>query len=304
MTVVLVHGATLPAAALPILRSGTVYAGTDLDAAQYGVPSVTQAPSVQGIVLLTASRTEPTAAALIAAGAQVIETPVPPLVEAVEVMDRLRSPGGCPWDARQSHESLRQYLVEETYELLDAIEEGDHEALREELGDVLLQVLFHARVAAEDPRAPFTIDDVAAGLVAKLVGRHPNVFADAARVATAEHQELRWEELKQVEKRRKSIVDGVAMGQPAVALAGKLGHRSGRAGIPLDLFPEGTSAAAQLFRTAATARRGGLDPEGELRSVAKQFARNIRSAEAAARAAGVEPATLEAEGWRKFWPAG
>ncbi|MGV9295403.1 MazG family protein [Amycolatopsis sp. NPDC003676] len=300
-TVVLVRGATLPAAALPLLRARAVYAATDVDAAQLGVPPVGQ--SFADIVLLAASRTEPTAAAMLAAGAQLIETPVPPLVEAVEVMDRLRSPGGCPWDARQTHESLRQYLVEETYELLEAIEDNDRAALREELGDVLLQVLFHARVAAEHGRAPFTIDDVAGDLVDKLVGRHPNVFADAARIATAEHQELKWEELKQAEKQRKSIVDGVALGQPAVALAGKLGQRSGRAGIPLDLFPQDSSAPAHLFRTAATARRGGLDPEGELRAVAKQFARDIRAAETAARKAGVEPATLEAEGWRKFWPS-
>ncbi|MDT7803707.1 MAG: nucleoside triphosphate diphosphatase, partial [Actinomycetota bacterium] len=235
--------------------------------------------------------------------ARVIDTPVPPLVEAADVMDRLRSPGGCPWDAVQTHESLRQYLVEETYELLDAIEGGDREALREELGDVLLQVLFHARVAAEDPADPFGIDDVAAALVEKLVGRHPNVFADADKVHSAEHQELKWEELKQREKQRKSIVDGVALGQPAVALAGKLGQRSGRAGIPLDLFPEGSNAAAQLFRIAATARRAGVDAEGELRALAKEFALEIRAAEQAARDAGLEPTTLEADGWRKFWPS-
>jgi len=301
--VVLVRGATLPAAALPMLRSAAVYAGTDVDGAQFGVPPVAQAGSVRGIVLLAGSRAEPTAAALLAGGARVIETPLPPLLAAVEVMDRLRSPGGCPWDARQTHESLRQYLVEETYELLEAIEDDDREALREELGDVLLQVLFHARVAAEDPRDPFGIDDVANALVDKLVGRHPGVFADAARIATAEHQELKWEELKQAEKQRKSIVDGVALGQPAVALAGKLGQRSGRAGIPLDLFPQDSSAPAQLFRIAATARRGGIDPEGEVRAVAKRFARDLREAEDAARAAGVEPTTLEADGWRKFWPS-
>jgi XTP/dITP diphosphohydrolase len=217
-------------------------------------------------------------------------------------MDRLRSPGGCPWDAVQTHESLRQYLVEETYELLDAIEDGDREALREELGDVLLQVLFHARVAAEHADDPFGIDDVAQALVDKLVGRHPHVFADAEKIHTAERQELNWEELKQVEKRRLSIVDGVALGQPAVALAGKLGQRSGRAGVPLDLFPDGPGPAAQLFRVAATARRAGTDPEGELRALAKQFALDVRAAETAAREAGVAPTTLEADGWRKFWP--
>ncbi|MGW4520040.1 MazG family protein [Amycolatopsis sp. NPDC004378] len=302
--VVVVRGATLPAAALKILRDSTaVYAATDVDASVFGVPAVTEALSLKDIVLLAGSRDEPAASLLIATGAEVIETPVPPLVEAAGVMDRLRSPGGCPWDAAQTHESLRQYLVEETYELLDAIESGDREALREELGDVLLQVLFHARLAAEDADNPFDIDDVAGGLVEKLVGRHPHVFADGDRVHTVEHQNVKWEELKQQEKRRLSIVDGVALGQPAVALAGKLGQRSGRAGIPLDLFPAGTGAAAQLFRVAATARRSGVDPEGELRALAKQFAADVRAAEQAARDAGLEPTTLEADGWRKFWPS-
>ena len=301
--VVVARGATLPAAAVPLLRTAAaVYAGSDVDAAAFGLPPVAEAPSLHDIVLVVGSLAEPTAVALTTAGARVLQAPADPLVEAVLVMDRLRSPGGCPWDGVQTHDSMRKYLVEETYELLEAIEENDRAALREELGDVLLQVLFHARVAAEDPHDPFTIDDVAGELVAKLVGRHPNVFGDAAQMATAEHQELKWEELKQAEKQRKSIVDGVALGQPAAALAGKLGQRSGRAGIPLDLFPAGADAASQLFRTAATARRAGVDPEGELRAVAKQFARDIRAAEDAARAEGVEPTTLEAGGWRKFWP--
>ncbi|MFF0147967.1 XTP/dITP diphosphohydrolase [Amycolatopsis sulphurea] len=301
--VVLVRGDAIPAAALPLLRSPAACAAADVDAEWLGLPPVATMAAGQDLVLVAASRAEPGAAELIKAGARVIEAPMPPLVEAVEVMDRLRSPGGCPWDAAQTHDSLRQYLVEETYELLDAIEENDREALREELGDVLLQVLFHARVAAEDARDPFTVDDVARALVTKLVSRHPHVFADADRMSSAAGQEVQWEELKQAEKQRKSIVDGVALGQPAVALAGKLGQRSGRAGVPLDLFPGGTEAAAQLFRVAATARRAGVDPEGELRAVAKQFAQDIRAAEAAARANGVEPATLEAEGWRRFWPS-
>lgn len=301
--VVLVHGESLPAAALTAIRTAdAVYAGIDVDAAAFGIDRAPSAALTGSVVLIASSRAEPSAAALIAAGATVLEAPVSPLVEAAEVMDRLRSPGGCPWDAVQTHESLRQYLVEETYELLDAIEDGDREALREELGDVLLQVLFHARVAAEHADDPFGIDDVAQALVDKLVGRHPHVFADAEKIHTAERQELNWEELKQVEKRRLSIVDGVALGQPAVALAGKLGQRSGRAGVPLDLFPDGPGPAAQLFRVAATARRAGTDPEGELRALAKQFALDVRAAETAAREAGVAPTTLEADGWRKFWP--
>lgn len=225
------------------------------------------------------------------------------LLDAVRVMDRLRSPGGCPWDAAQTHESLRQYLVEETYELLDAIETGDRAALREELGDVLLQVLFHARLAAEDSTDPFDVDDVARGLVDKLLSRHPHVFADGDAVHSSDHQEQRWEELKRVEKRRESILDGVPLGQPATALAGKLGQRTDRAGVPSDLFPGGTGIGEQLFRTAATARSSGVDPEGELRGVAKEFDRSVREAESAARADGVDPAALDADGWRRYWPA-
>lgn len=223
------------------------------------------------------------------------------LLDAVRVMDRLRSPGGCPWDAAQTHDSLRQYLVEETYELLDAIETRDRAALREELGDVLLQVLFHSRMAAEHPHDPFDIDDVARELVDKLVGRHPHVFAEGDETLTLEHQQRRWEELKHTEKRRDSIVDGVALGQPAAALAGKLGQRTGRAGVPFDLMPDGHGEGEKLFRLAAAARRSGVDPEGELRAVAKDFEQRVRAAEDAARADGVDPDKLDADGWRRYW---
>jgi XTP/dITP diphosphohydrolase len=311
-TVVLVSATVpgvLPIAALPVLRTAeSVFAAadlpeptkTELDAKP--APGPAELVRLPGVVLIAASPEEPGAAALIAAGASVLGVPVPPLIRATEVMDRLRSPGGCPWDALQTHDSLRQYLVEETYELLDAIEEGDRPALREELGDVLLQVLFHARVAAEHGDDPFGIDEVADGLVAKLVGRHPHVFADGEQVHTAEHQQVRWEELKQTEKRRESVVDGVALGQPAVALAGKLGHRTGRAGVPFDLLPAATDEATRIFRLAAAARRAGTDPEGGLRTVAKEFALQVRAAERAARADGVEPAALDADGWRRYWP--
>ena len=101
-----------------------------------------------------------------------------PLLELVRVMNRLRSPGGCPWDAEQTHRSLVEYLVEEAYETVEAIETDDRVALREELGDVLLQVVFHSRIAEESVDDPFSIDDVAAGIVAKLIARHPHVFGD------------------------------------------------------------------------------------------------------------------------------
>jgi len=226
-------------------------------------------------------------------------TPVPgaALLEAVAVMDRLRSPGGCPWDAEQTHDSLRKYLVEECYELLDAIEEGDRAALREELGDVLLQVLFHSRVAQESADAPFSIDDVATELVAKLVGRHPHVFAGGdPAVRDARTQEHRWETLKQQEKKRESSVDGVAMGQPALALAAKLVQRTARAGFPTSLLPQ-----TPLFAAAAREKLAGIDPEGALRAEARTFAAGVRAAEQSARAAGVDPAAMTSEDWHRFW---
>jgi XTP/dITP diphosphohydrolase len=134
-------------------------------------------------------------------------------------MDRLRSPGGCPWDAAQTHQSLAPYLVEETYETLEAIDTGDTALLREELGDLLLQVLFHARLAQElPPESRFGIDEVARDLVDKLVRRHPHVFADA-EVRGAEHVAQNWEAGKAAEKGRTSVLDGVPTAQPALALA-------------------------------------------------------------------------------------
>jgi NTP pyrophosphatase (non-canonical NTP hydrolase) len=225
------------------------------------------------------------------------------LLDAAAVMDRLRSPGGCPWDAEQTHESLLQYLIEESYELYQAIEDGDRDEIREELGDVLLQVLFHARVAAEHSARPFTIDDVAGDLVAKLVGRHPHVFAGSEQIDTAERQERRWEELKRAEKQRESSVDGVPLGQPAVALAAKLTSRTARAHLPADLLPTGASVGEMLFALAAKAKLAGVDPEAELRGAARRFADDVRAAERAAVADGADPHTLDAAAWRRYWPA-
>lgn len=172
--------------------------------------------------------------------------------------------------------------------------------MREELGDVLLQVLFHARVAAEDEADPFDIDEVAAGLVGKLVSRHPNVFAEDGQVLDAESQHARWEELKQQEKQRDSIVDGVALGQPAVALAAKLVQRASRAGVPVDELDFGGSAGEELFAIAARAKLAGADPEDELRAVALEFAERIRAAERRAREAGKDPRQLDSAEWREL----
>ncbi len=289
--VLLGPGESVPAAAVPLIHAAT--AVHTVDDAPVELPA--------SVVLLTTDLAHPTAAALVADGATVVRpAPLPgaALLDAVAVMDRLRSPGGCPWDAEQTHESLRQYLVEECFELLEAIEDGDRAALREELGDVLLQVLFHSRVAQEAADAPFTIDDVATELVTKLVGRHPHVFGGGdPSVRDARTQEHRWEQLKQQEKKRESSVDGVAMGQPALALAAKLVQRTARAGLPANLLP-----TSPLFAAAARAKLSGDDPEGALRAEARQFAADVRAAEQAAREEGVDPATMDAPDWHRFWP--
>lgn len=235
------------------------------------------------------------------------------LLTAVAVMHRLRSPGGCPWDAAQTHRSLAPYLVEETYELLDAIDSGDPAALREELGDVLLQVLFHSRIAAEGVDQRFDIDDVATDLVAKLTRRHPRVFADPAESQPAlgadPNPDADWETLKQAEKRRASVTDGIATGQPALALAAALYRRGGRRpelaarawaatqarppdgaapdpGGPHLADPETVAGppepdgfGAQLFTLAGRAAAAGIDPEQALRGFALRYRGALRSAE-------------------------
>lgn len=189
------------------------------------------------------------------------------VAELVEVMDRLRSPGGCPWDAEQTHATLAPYAVEEAYELADAIDGGDRAHLREELGDLLLQVVFHARVAQEDAADPFDLDDVAAGIAAKLRRRHPHVFADGD-ARTAAQVEARWEELKAAEKPdRTSIFDGVPRGMPGLERAAKVVSRLDRAGR-LDVAEQAAAGAdlgARLLGLVLEARAQGLDPAAELR---------------------------------------
>jgi XTP/dITP diphosphohydrolase len=200
------------------------------------------------------------------------------LLDLVAVMDRLRSPGGCPWDAKQTHESLVTYLVEEAYETIEAIETGDRDHLREELGDLLLQVVFHARIAAEDPESGWSIDDVAEGIVAKLVRRHPHVFADV-HAPTAEHVEANWEVLKAAEKGRESAVDGVPTGLPALALASKLMSRAAKAGVPVSPDPDDSSFGGRLIRLVAEAQAAGADAETELRAAARRYVDAVRAAE-------------------------
>ena len=174
------------------------------------------------------------------------------LLDVVAVMDRLRSPGGCPWDAAQTHASLMPYLLEEAYEAYQALEDGDLLDLREELGDVLLQVAFHARLA-EEAEHPWSIDDVAGDLVDKLVRRHPHVFAGGS----ADDLEGSWESLKAAEKGRTSVTDGVPLAQPALSLAAKLQRRAQRLGAPV---PPADGPGGELWALVARCREAGLDP--------------------------------------------
>jgi len=184
-------------------------------------------------------------------------------------MDQLRSPGGCPWDAAQTHRSLAKYLLEETYETLEAIETDDMALLREELGDLLLQVLFHARLAEELPEGErFSIDDVASDLVAKLVHRHPHVFADVKVDGAAEVNE-NWERLKAAEKARSSIVEGVPMGQPALALAAKLVSRAQQSGTDVPIAGDGFGP--RLLEIVRDAVAAGVDPELALRETSRAY---------------------------------
>jgi XTP/dITP diphosphohydrolase len=214
------------------------------------------------------------------------------LLELVAVMSRLRRE--CPWDAKQTHGTLAPHLLEESYEALEALESGDPDALREELGDVLLQVMFHAEVASERTDGTgYTIDDVADGIGAKLVRRHPHVFGDVT-VSGADEVKQNWDAIKAAEREAKSgapgsVLDGVPFGQPALALAAQLQRRAERAGVPSELADVGSEAGpadtetspseigAELFALVARARAAGLDPELELRAAARAYRDQVQA---------------------------
>ena len=214
------------------------------------------------------------------------------LLDLVAIMDTLRV--SCPWDREQTHESLLRYLLEEAYEAAEAIEDSDMGALREEIGDVMFQAFFHARIAAERPAADggFTIDDVADTLAAKLVRRHPHVFGSVS-VSSAADVNANWEEIKKTERAAKaqaagatarpkapSVLDGVPFGQPALSLAAQLQRRAARAGIVVADGDESVGGA--LMGLVARAREAGLDPELELRAAARRFADAVRERERSA----------------------
>jgi MazG family protein len=240
------------------------------------------------------------------------------LLELVRVMARLRGPDGCPWDAEQTHESLVKYLLDETYELLEAIEAGAPDHIAEELGDLLLQVVFHAQMAAD--AGTFDVDDVAGRLVTKLVTRHPHVFGDV-EVEGAGEVVANWETIKDHEKGRTSVLEGVPEALPALAYAHKLQKRAGKIGFDWE-DAEGPSAKVReelaevegaapdaieeevgdlLFAAVALGRHLGVDPETALRKAARKFRDRLARMEASAKERGTTLKDLSADELDKLW---
>ena len=204
-----------------------------------------------------------------------------------EVMDKLRSPGGCPWDAEQTHQSLLKYLLEESYEFIESVENNDRQDMQEELGDLLLQVYFHSRMAEEDANQPFNIEDVAKSVADKLIRRHPHVFADAT-VDNSKDVLENWEKQKALEKGRSSIIDGVPLAQPALPLAAKVVYRINKLNYSLPIsqpikLNDQTNQdqfGEILLGLIAQAVEKGLDPEAALRGATKTLIAQIQEQEA------------------------
>ncbi|HEY2501047.1 MAG TPA: nucleoside triphosphate pyrophosphohydrolase [Mycobacterium sp.] len=256
-------------------------------------------------VLLSSDPDHPAVTARLAAGARLISAPDTPrgerLVDAVALMDKLRTAG--PWESEQTHDSLRRFLLEETYELLDAVRGGNADQLREELGDVLLQVLFHARIAEDAPQHSFTVDDVAVALMRKLGNRVPGVLAGQS--ISLEDQLAQWEERKAAEKPRTSVMDEVHTGQPSLALAQKVIQRAEKAGLPVDLIPTEITAIAVS---------AAIDTESCLRTAVLEFVDTVRGVEraiAATRRGDSVPEEFDVaplgevteQEWREHWPS-
>ena len=216
------------------------------------------------------------------------------LLRLAEVMDQLRSPGGCAWDAKQTHESLVQYLVEETFETVDAIDSGDRDHLLEELGDLLLQVFFHSRIAEEYVQGAFNIDDVAHGISDKLVRRHPHVFPDengnVTDAADAAMVEAQWQTLKNAEKSRMSVTDGVPMSLPAFTQINKLLQRSENGGLTAPINTEAAAIAKTIVESEVPIgdvvialvhemRQQKIDADLHLRESVKSLRQSIVNAE-------------------------
>jgi len=208
------------------------------------------------------------------------------LIRLREVMDKLRSPGGCPWDAEQDHASLLKYLLEESYEFIESVEDNDRQAMQEELGDLLLQVYFHSRMAEEDATQPFNIEDVAKSVADKLIRRHPHVFASAS-VNSSEDVLENWEKQKAAEKGRTSAIDGVPLAQPALPLATKVIYRLNKLNYDLPIskpisLPSEINQdqfGQILLGLISQAVEKGLDPEAALRGATKTLIAQIQEHE-------------------------
>ena len=204
-----------------------------------------------------------------------------------EVMDKLRSPGGCPWDAEQTHQSLLKYLLEESYEFIESVEHNDRQDMQEELGDLLLQVYFHSRMAEEDTNQPFNIEDVAKSVADKLIRRHPHVFA-GTKVDNSQDVLENWEKQKALEKGRSSIIDGVPLAQPALPLAAKVVYRINKLNYSLPISQpiklndqiNQDQFGEILLGLIAQAVEKGLDPEAALRGATKTLIAQIQEQEA------------------------
>ncbi len=309
MTVILVdprRPSLVPVEAIELLSGEVQYTEEMPVAVPWTLPAARPAHTGDDApVLLSSDAEHPAVTARLAAGERLISAPGQQpgerLVDAVAMMDKLRTAG--PWESEQTHDSLRRFLLEETYELFDAVHSGDTDALRDELGDVLLQVLFHARIAEDAPEHPFTIDDVAEALLRKLGNRAPGVLA--GETISLDEQLAQWEERKALEKPRNSVMDDVPTGQPALALAHKVVQRSTRAGVPLDLIP------ANITSITVTA---DVDAENALRTAVLEFMDTVRAVEkavAADRRVADVPAELDVaavgtiteDEWRACWPS-
>jgi nucleoside triphosphate diphosphatase len=311
MTVVLVdprRPSLIPVEAVELLAGDVQYTEEMPVKVPWSLPSAR--PAYEGEdapVLLSSDPDHPAVQARLAAGDKLIAAPDPQpgerLVDAVAMMDKLRTAG--PWESEQTHDSLRRFLLEETYELFDAVRSGDADELRAELGDVLLQVLFHARIAEDAPQHAFTIDDVADSLLRKLANRVPAVLA--GEPISLDDQLAQWEERKALEKRAKSrlsSMDDVPTGQPALALAQKVIDRVTQSGLPADLIPESITCVSVTLQG---------DAENDLRSEVLEFMDTVRTVEkaiAADRRGEDVPEELDiaslgvisGEEWRAFWP--
>jgi len=208
------------------------------------------------------------------------------LIRLREVMDKLRSPGGCPWDAEQDHASLLKYLLEESYEFIESVENNDRQAMQEELGDLLLQVYFHSRMAEEDATQPFNIEDVAKSVADKLIRRHPHVFVGTS-VNSSEDVLENWEKQKAAEKGRTSAIDGVPLAQPALPLATKVIYRLNKLNYDLPIskpisLPSEINQdqfGQILLGLISQAVEKGLDPEAALRGATKTLIAQIQEHE-------------------------